>query len=146
MDEDGPLVALRNARSRFIAGFHGQWHTRLVLAGDDPEVAHIIDARMRAGGFSTTIAFDGQQAIEAVEREQPDVLVLDSMMRKMTGFNVLHRIRALANKPRVIVLSARGREQDVRSRGRRLHDEAVQSAGAAGPNRPPLGVTELISR
>ena len=35
------------------------------------------------------------------------------MMPKMTGFDVLHRIRALANKPRVIVLSARGREQDV---------------------------------
>jgi DNA-binding response OmpR family regulator len=35
-----------------------------VLADDDPEVAHIVDAHMRAGGFSTTIAFDGQQAIE----------------------------------------------------------------------------------
>ena len=68
---------------------------------------------MRAGGFSTTIAIDGQQAIEAVEREQPDVLILDLMMPKMTGFDVLHRIRALANKPRVIVLSARGREQDI---------------------------------
>ena len=84
-----------------------------MLADDDPEVAHIVDAHMRAGGFSTTIAFDGQQAIEAVEREQPDVLILDLMMPKMTGFDVLHRIRALANKPRVIVLSARGREQDV---------------------------------
>jgi DNA-binding response OmpR family regulator len=69
-----------------------------VLADDDPEVAHSVDAHMRAGGFSTTIAFDGQQAIEAVEREQPDVLILDSMMPKMTGFDVLHRIRALANK------------------------------------------------
>ena len=83
-----------------------------MLADDDPEAAHIVDAHMRAGGFSTTIAFDGQQAIEAVEREQPDVLILD-LMPKMTGFDVLHRIRALANKPRVILLSARGREQDV---------------------------------
>ena len=79
-----------------------------MLAGDDPDVAHIVDAHRRAGGFSTTLAFDGQQALEAVEREQPDVLILDWMMPKMTGFDVLHRIRALANKPRVIVLSARG--------------------------------------
>lgn len=84
-----------------------------MLADDDPEVAHIVGAHMRAGGFSTTIAIDGQQAIEAVEPEEPDVLILDLMMPKMTGFDVLHRIRALANKPRVIVLSARGREQDV---------------------------------
>ena len=67
---------------------------------------------MRAGGFSTTIAFDGQQAIEAVEREQPNALVLEWMMPGITGFDVLHRIRALANKPRVIVLPARWREQD----------------------------------
>ena len=84
-----------------------------MLADDDPEVARIVDAHMRVDGFSTTIAFDGQQALEAVEREQPDVLILDLMMPKMTGFDVLHRIRALADKPRVIVLSARGREQDV---------------------------------
>jgi DNA-binding response OmpR family regulator len=84
-----------------------------VLPDDDPEVARIVDAHMRVDGFSTTIAFDGQQALEAVEREQPDVLMLDLMMPKMTGFDVLHRMRALAQKPRVIVLSARGREQDV---------------------------------
>ena len=49
----------------------------------------------------------------AVERERPDVIVLDIVMQKMTGFDVLHRIRALTDKPPVIVLSARGREQDV---------------------------------
>jgi len=107
----GELAATRSARPAQTPAHHPQ--RRLVLADDDPEVAHIVDAHMRAGGFSTTIAFDGQQAIEAVEREQPDVLILDLMMPKMTGFDVLHRIRALANKPRVIVLSARGREQDV---------------------------------
>ena len=106
----GELAATRSARPAQPAA-HPQH--RLVLADDDPEVAHIVDAHMRAGGFSTTIAIDGQQAIEAVEREQPDVLILDLMKPKMTGFDVLHRIRALANKPRVIVLSARGREQDV---------------------------------
>jgi DNA-binding response OmpR family regulator len=106
----GELAATRSARPAQEAA---RPQRRLVLADDDPDVAHIVDAHMRAGGFSTTLAFDGQQALEAVEREQPDVLILDLMMPKMTGFDVLHRIRALANKPRVIVLSARGREQDV---------------------------------
>jgi DNA-binding response OmpR family regulator len=106
----GELAATRSARPAQEAA---RPQRRLVLADDDPDVAHIVDAHMRAGGFSTTLAFDGQQALEAVEREQPDVLILDLMMPKMTGFDVLHRIRALANKPRVIVLSARVREQDV---------------------------------
>ena len=45
-----------------------------------------------------------QQAIEVVEREQPDVLILDLMVPKITGFDVLHRIRALVNKPRAIAV------------------------------------------
>ncbi|HEU4928031.1 MAG TPA: response regulator [Vicinamibacterales bacterium] len=102
----GPSLVLLDVEMPGLNGF-------TVLADDDPEVARIVDAHMRVEGFSTTIAFDGQQALEAVEREQPDVLILDLMMPKMTGFDVLHRIRALADKPRVIVLSARGREQDV---------------------------------
>jgi two-component system, cell cycle response regulator len=106
----GDLAATRSARP---AQETARRQRRLVLADDDPEVARIVDAHMRAEGFSTTLAFDGQQAVEAVEREQPDVLILDLMMPKMTGFDVLHRLRALAVKPRVIVLSARGREQDV---------------------------------
>ena len=105
----GEAASVRSARPRAAA----QTARRLVLADDDPDVARIVDAHMRAEGFLTTLAFDGQQALEAVERERPDVLVLDIMMPKMTGFDVLHRIRALTDKPRVIVLSARGREQDV---------------------------------
>jgi len=107
---NGELAATRSSRG---PAEEARRQRRLVLADDDPEVARIVDAHMRVEGFSTTIAFDGQQALEAVEREQPDVLILDLMMPKMTGFDVLHRMRALADKPRVIVLSARGREQDV---------------------------------
>jgi len=44
---------------------------------------------VRAQGFSTTIAIACGQALEAVEREQPDVLIRDLIMRKVTGFNLL---------------------------------------------------------
>jgi PleD family two-component response regulator len=106
----GEPAALRTSRDRTIQQVRPR---HLVLADDDPEVARIVDAHMRAEGFETTVVFDGQLALEAVERERPDVLVLDLMMPKLTGFDVLHRLRALAEKPRVIVLSARGREEDV---------------------------------
>lgn len=85
----------------------------LLLADDDPDVCRIVDAHMRGLGFSTTVAFDGQAAIDALS-PPPDVVILDLMMPKMTGFEVLERIAQLdGRKPRAIVLSARGREDDV---------------------------------
>ncbi|HXG56240.1 MAG TPA: response regulator [Vicinamibacterales bacterium] len=85
----------------------------IVLADDDPDVIRIVDAQMRAEGFRTVVAFDGEQAFNAVQKESPDVLVLDMMMPKMTGFEVLARLRGLPSRPKVVVLSGRGREDDV---------------------------------
>ena len=85
----------------------------LVLADDDPEVTRVVDGYMRAAGFDTVLAFDGATALQAVNERHPDVLVLDLMMPAMSGFDVLMRLQALPNKPRVVVLSAQGREDDV---------------------------------
>jgi DNA-binding response OmpR family regulator/HPt (histidine-containing phosphotransfer) domain-containing protein len=86
----------------------------VLLAEDDPEVTRIVDAQMRAAGYKTLIAFDGEQALAAVRAHAPDVLVLDLMMPKLTGFDVLTQLREVpAPRPRIVVLSARGREQDV---------------------------------
>ncbi|OFW22773.1 MAG: hypothetical protein A3G21_26160 [Acidobacteria bacterium RIFCSPLOWO2_12_FULL_66_21] len=88
-------------------------HTVLV-AEDDPEVTRIVDAQMRTAGYRTLIAFDGEQALAALRAHAPDVLVLDLMMPKLTGFDVLTQLREVpAPRPRIVVLSARGREQDV---------------------------------
>jgi DNA-binding response OmpR family regulator len=84
-----------------------------VLADDDPDVAQIVDAAMRAAGFKTVLAFDGQRAVDAVQAEHPDVLLLDLMMPKLSGFDVLQFLREHDTLPRVVVLSARGREDDV---------------------------------
>jgi DNA-binding response OmpR family regulator len=86
----------------------------VVIAEDDPDVTRIVDAQMRAAGYTAVIAFDGEQALAAVRTHAPDVLVLDLMMPKLTGFDVLAQLReGPAPRPRIVVLSARGREQDV---------------------------------
>lgn len=86
----------------------------VVLADDDPEVARIVDAHMRAAGYRTTVVFDGEQTLSALQACVPDVLVLDLMMPKANGFDVLSRLRRTAGRrPKIVVLSARGREQDV---------------------------------
>jgi len=85
----------------------------LLLADDDPDVVRIVDGYMRSAGFQTVLAFDGAKALQAVAEREPDVVVLDLMMPAMSGFDVLMHLRKRPSRPRTIVLSARGREEDV---------------------------------
>jgi DNA-binding response OmpR family regulator len=86
----------------------------VLLSEDDPDVLHIIDARLRAAGYRTVLALDGQQTLDVLARETPAVVLLDLMMPKLTGFDVLMKLRERAGaRPRVIVVSARGRDEDV---------------------------------
>jgi DNA-binding response OmpR family regulator len=86
----------------------------VLLTDDDPEVTRITDAHVRAGGYRTQLAFDGEAALQAIREQKPDAVVLDLMLPKRTGFDVLSELRQMAApRPSVLVLSARGREEDV---------------------------------
>jgi DNA-binding response OmpR family regulator len=86
----------------------------VLLTDDDPEVTRITDAHVRAGGYRTQLAFDGEAALQAIRDHKPDAIVLDLMLPKRTGFDVLAELRQMpAPRPAVLVLSARGREEDV---------------------------------
>jgi DNA-binding response OmpR family regulator len=85
----------------------------VVIADDDPDVMRLIDVQLRAAGYRTVLAADGSEALRALEAHRPDLIIVDMMMPRMTGFDVLTAIRNQPARPRVIVLSARGREQDV---------------------------------
>jgi two-component system, cell cycle response regulator len=90
-----------------------QTTTTIVLGDDDPDISRIVDAHLQTAGYQTVLTFDGARALDAVKTARPAVLVLDLMMPKLTGFDVLARMRGMPDRPRVIVLSARGREEDV---------------------------------
>jgi len=86
----------------------------VVVGDDDPDVVRIVDAHLASEGYRRVLAFDGIRTLEEVRAQRPDVLVLDLMMPRMTGFDVLAGLRDMGDaRPRVIVLSARGREEDV---------------------------------
>jgi DNA-binding response OmpR family regulator len=86
----------------------------VLLTDDDPEVTRITDAHVRAGGYRTQLAFDGEAALRMIREQKPDAIVLDLMLPKRTGFDVLAELRQMpAPRPSVLVLSARGREEDV---------------------------------
>jgi len=86
----------------------------VLVADDDPDLTRIVDAQMRAAGYTPSLVFDGEQALAALDKSRPDVLVLDLMMPKRNGFEVLAKLNQREGpRPSVIVLSARGREDDV---------------------------------
>ena len=110
----------------------------VLIADDDPDVVRILDAHLRAGGFRRAIAFDGSRALEEIRAQRPDVVVLDLMMPRLTGFDVLAGLRDLEGyRPRTIVLSARGREDDV---------IRAFSVGADDFMTKPFNPQELLAR
>ena len=109
----------------------------VLLADDDPDVTRLIDVQLRAAGYRTLLAADGSEAVKAIEESRPDLVIVDMMMPRMTGFDVLTALRHQPSRPRVIVLSARGREQDV---------TRAFALGADDYITKPFSPQELIAR
>jgi DNA-binding response OmpR family regulator len=85
----------------------------ILIADDDPDVSRILDAHVRAAGYQTVLAFDGEDAVQLMKGHQPAVMVLDLMLPKMTGFEVLQAMRSMQDRPRTLVLSGKSRERDI---------------------------------
>jgi two-component system cell cycle response regulator len=85
----------------------------VILADDDLQTVDIVAPRMRAAGYHTVLAFDGQQALDAVRVHKADLLVIDLTMPKLSGFDVLERLRHSAPRPITIVLSGHRQSDDV---------------------------------
>jgi PleD family two-component response regulator len=67
---------------------------RILVVDDAEENVAILEARLQANHYKTFSAFDGLDALEKVEEERPDLILLDVMMPKMDGFEVCQRIKA----------------------------------------------------
>ncbi|MGI8499130.1 MAG: response regulator [Gemmatimonadaceae bacterium] len=89
----------------------------VLVADDEPHIGRIIKMKLEQGPFRVTLAYDGQEALEILERELGIVLVLlDLMMPRMSGLDVL---RAMRSDPRwadlpCMILTAAGQEQHYR--------------------------------
>jgi DNA-binding response OmpR family regulator len=104
-------MALAEAR---VAGSDHSERPVVLVAEDDPDVQEVVDTHLRGAGFQTLMAFDGAQALEMVTQHRPDVLLLEVTMAKLTGFDVLSRLREMGeDRPLTIVVSARERDDDV---------------------------------
>jgi DNA-binding response OmpR family regulator len=80
---------------------------RILLVDDDAEIVESIRAVLEARGYSILVARDGNQGLALAERENPDLVILDMMMPKRSGFLVLEKLRRTRVVPiRVIMITA----------------------------------------
>jgi DNA-binding response OmpR family regulator len=87
----------------------------VLIADDEPNIVISLEFLLEQDGYRVLVARDGNEALEAIEREVPDCVLLDIMLPRLSGYDVCQRIRqnpAWANV-RVIMLTARGREVEV---------------------------------
>jgi DNA-binding response OmpR family regulator len=84
-------------------------NTKLILlVDDDHEILHAMRALLENKGYRVFTASDGNSGLIAAEREQPDLVVVDMMMPKKSGFLVLEKLKQKnrPNQPRVIMITA----------------------------------------
>jgi DNA-binding response OmpR family regulator len=80
----------------------------VLIVDDDPDVVMAITRVLEEQGAKVTAAVDGAEAVEFAEQEQPDLVVLDMMLPKRSGFLVLERIKKgkpKGSKPRVVMIT-----------------------------------------
>lgn len=108
---------------------------KILIVDDDPEVRAAIDHALQAEGALTQSCGDGNSAVRICESEPPELVVLDMMLPKRSGFLVLEKIRVLEDPPKVIMVTA--------NEGRR-HKAYAEELGVNGYLLKPVRLEKLI--
>jgi DNA-binding response OmpR family regulator len=111
---------------------------RILIVDDEPDVVKVVrmSLQVQEPTWEAIAAYDGEEALDAFEREQPDLVLLDIMMPEMSGFDVLKELRRFSDVP-VIMLTAKANEID-KVMGLNL--------GADDYITKPFGHLELLAR
>jgi two-component system, OmpR family, response regulator len=109
----------------------------VLIAEDEPGILESLDFILRRAGWSISSVTDGEAVLEAVVRLKPRVLVLDVMLPKRSGFEVLKQIRAEERTRTipVLVLTAKGQQHDRR---------VAEDLGASGFVTKPYANDEVV--
>ena len=111
---------------------------RILLVDDDAEIVESLRLALEANGYTVLVARDGNQGLALSERENPDLVILDMMMPKRSGFLVLEKMRRTRETPmRVIMITA--------NEGSR-HKAYAEMLGVDDYIRKPFPMDRLIER
>lgn len=88
---------------------------KILIADDEPNIVISLEFLMKKEGFQVAIANDGEEALAKVDSFKPDLLLLDVMMPRKSGFEVCEALRADPSRAglRIVMLTAKGRQTEV---------------------------------
>ncbi len=113
-----------------------QLATRVLLVDDDPKIVALVGRGLAFEGFEVVSAADGETALEAAERQQPDLVLLDIAMPSIDGFEVCRRFRLVRDTPIIMVTARDETSQKVRALTLGADDYVVK----------PFDFDELLAR
>ncbi len=112
---------------------------KILIVDDDPDIVYVLSVRLKANGYTTVTAIDGEAALRKAKEEHPDLILLDVVMPKMDGYQVLGELNKYpeTKKIPVIMLTARGQIEDA--------DKAM-ALGATSYVLKPFDSVELLAK
>jgi DNA-binding response OmpR family regulator len=108
---------------------------RILVVDDEPDILLLHRLNLEGAGHQVLLAADGMKALERIDRDTPDMVVLDVMMPVLDGWGVLEALQSRGNPPPVLVVSAKTSTADI---------EHALSMGAAGYLAKPFNAPTLL--
>jgi two-component system KDP operon response regulator KdpE len=108
----------------------------VLVVDDEPQILRVMRASLPIRGYEVLTASTGEEALNQLSKQVPDLLILDLVMPEMSGLEVCRRVREFSSVP-IIVLSAKGSESD---------KVAALDLGADDYVTKPFGMDELLAR
>ena len=108
----------------------------ILVVDDEPQILRVMRASLPARGYNVVTAADGEQALDEIRKQAPDLVILDLAMPGMGGLEACRRVREFSGVP-IIVLSAKGAESD---------KIAALDMGADDYVTKPFSLDELLAR
>jgi DNA-binding response OmpR family regulator len=108
---------------------------RILVVDDEPDILLLHRLNLEGAGHEVLLAADGMKALERIDIDIPDMVVLDVMMPVLDGWGVLEAMQSKGDPPPVLVVSAKSLSADV---------EQAMSMGAAGYLAKPFDAPALL--
>ena len=109
---------------------------KVLIVDDDPEIRATLDHALQAEGALTQVCGDGNVAVRVIETDPPDLVLLDMMLPKRSGFLVLEKVKQFEDCPKIVMVTA--------NEGKR-HQVYAEALGVDGYLLKPVRLERLIT-
>ncbi|WP_026953977.1 response regulator transcription factor [Algoriphagus vanfongensis] len=86
---------------------------KILIIEDDLLISSLVQFRLKKDGYETVLVKDGNEGIEAIDAENPDLIITDVMMPFRSGIEIIHHAKKVLPDVPIIVLSSLGEEEEV---------------------------------